>query len=83
MLQETAPLNLDGFQSLCSALTTAAQQEAEDAMSASEYLKVGQLGCKPQPFRCSLLQERGKPKTSSCCLAASTLAETVCAQDEG
>ena len=50
MLQETAPLNLDGLQSLCSALTTAAQQEAEDPMSATEYLKVGQLDCMPQPL---------------------------------
>ena len=39
-VQETAPLNLDGLQSLCSALTTAAMQENEDPLSVSDYLKV-------------------------------------------
>lgn len=38
--QETAPLNLDGLQSLCCALTAAALQEAEDPLSVKEYLKV-------------------------------------------
>ncbi|CAL5220409.1 g2420 [Coccomyxa viridis] len=39
-LEETAPLNLDGLQSLCSALTTAAMQENEGPLSVSDYLKV-------------------------------------------
>lgn len=39
-MQETAPLNLDGLQSLCSALTTAALQEVDDPLSVTEYLKV-------------------------------------------
>ena len=38
--QETAPLNLDGLQGLCCALTAAALQEAEDPLSVKEYLKV-------------------------------------------
>ena len=42
-MQETAPLNLDGLQSLCSALTTAALQEADDPLSVNEYLKVGNV----------------------------------------
>lgn len=42
-MQETAPLNLDGLQSLCSALTTAALQEADDPLSVNEYLKVGDI----------------------------------------
>ena len=39
-MQETAPLNLDGLQSLCSALTAAALQEVDDPLSVTEYLKV-------------------------------------------
>ena len=39
-MQETAPLNLDGLQSLCSALTAAALQESDDPLSVSEYMKV-------------------------------------------
>lgn len=40
MLQETAPLNLEGLQSLCAALTAAALQEAEDPLSVNDYLRV-------------------------------------------
>lgn len=42
-MQETAPLNLDGLQTLCSALATAALQEAEESMSVHEYVKVGSM----------------------------------------
>ena len=78
MLQETAPLNLDGLQRLCSALTTAAQQEAEDPMSASEYLKVGQLGCMAQPAKFLLFRSGVSLKHHPCCLAANKAANTVC-----